>query len=466
MAHDTQAEDDILAAAAQAALDRASRGRVLRQTLADRERELAARQRDFEQAADEDARWRAAWSAACETDLLRGLGTPENTATVREILVAAGDLGPALDRRAALLDRIEKMGQDEAAFAQETHATAGVLGIEAAGAATLELDRKISAVVRDARAARDLKVQKTKQLAQARQRQRDAQAQEAQHARRKAGMTDRFAVDTLAAVEDVLRAIARRSEWRAQAADLEREIVETLRTPSLAAAENVLDDADRTALEADLSTLQARFEDCDRRIQTLYSERSKATDQVEAVGGDAAVAALEAQRRTVLLDIEERARQYLKLRAGIAAAERALHAYRREHRSFMMQHASDAFRTISRDAYGSLTSQPERDGEVLVAVAADGASRIAPKLSKGTRFQLYLALRVAGYREFARHREPVPFIADDIMETFDDFRAEAALQVFADMSTIGQVIYLTHHQHLCDIARTVCPQIRLHTLAA
>jgi len=47
-------------------------------------------------------------------------------------------------------------------------------------------------------------------------------------------------------------------------------------------------------------------------------------------------------------------------------------------------------------------------------------------MSKGTRFQLYLALRVAGYHEFASSRRPVPFIADDIMETFDDFRAEEA----------------------------------------
>lgn len=88
----------------------------------------------------------------------------------------------------------------------------------------------------------------------------------------------------------------------------------------------------------------------------------------------------------------------------------------------------------------------------------------AAELSKGTRFQLYLALRVAGYYEFVRARSAVPFVADDIMETFDDFRAEEAFRLFADMAQAGQVIYLTHHLHLCDIVRKVSPTARLHMI--
>jgi uncharacterized protein YhaN len=74
-------------------------------------------------------------------------------------------------------------------------------------------------------------------------------------------------------------------------------------------------------------------------------------------------------------------------------------------------------------------------------------------------------LRVAGYHEFARLRSPVPFIADDIMETFDDLRAEEALGLLAAMAEVGQVIYLTHHRHLCEIARRTCPGVRIHELA-
>ncbi len=131
----------------------------------------------------------------------------------------------------------------------------------------------------------------------------------------------------------------------------------------------------------------------------------------------------------------------------------------------MMASASDAFRIISRGGYKGLATQPNRDSEILVAVGADGGSKVASELSKGTRFQLYLALRVAGYHEFAQSHRPVPFIADDIMETFDDFRAEEAFRLLTDMAGVGQVIYFTYHQHLCRIAQDACPDVRIHELA-
>ena len=133
----------------------------------------------------------------------------------------------------------------------------------------------------------------------------------------------------------------------------------------------------------------------------------------------------------------------------------------------MLDEASKAFRTISRNAYAGLAAQPSDKGEILIARSAGGATKQAGDLSKGTRFQLYLALRAAGYREFAAtRRRTVPFVADDIMETFDDFRAEEAFRLFADMAGVGQVIYLTHHLHLVDIAKSACPDVKVHRLDA
>ena len=60
----------------------------------------------------------------------------------------------------------------------------------------------------------------------------------------------------------------------------------------------------------------------------------------------------------------------------------------------------------------------------------------------------------------------MPFVADDIMETFDDFRAAEAFRLFAGMAEVGQVIYLTHHRHLIDVARAACPTVTVHDLTA
>jgi uncharacterized protein YhaN len=164
------------------------------------------------------------------------------------------------------------------------------------------------------------------------------------------------------------------------------------------------------------------------------------------------------------LQIADGARTHLRHRLGLLAVDHALRRYRDTHRSGMLQRASDAFRVMSRGRYDGLAAQPDGDGEVLVALAADGGSKRAGQLSDGTRGQLYLALRIAGYHEFAASKGAVPFIADDIMESFDDDRTAEALKLLAETSRSGQVIYLTHHAHVCEIAGSVCPGVRMHRL--
>jgi len=235
---------------------------------------------------------------------------------------------------------------------------------------------------------------------------------------------------------------------------------------SLDGARAVLERADAAALKAELEELKARAPFVEQAHAEAHSAHREAVKRLEAVGGDDAVARLEEKRRTILEAVNDGARRYLALRAGIAAAEEALRLFRDRHRGAMMERASEAFRLISRGAYRALTTAPNGQAETLIALCADGGSKEAAQLSKGARFQLYLALRVAGYHELARSRAPAPFVADDIMETFDHFRAEEALRLFADMGRVGQVIYFTHHQHLAEIAKAVCPEARVHELAA
>ena len=58
---------------------------------------------------------------------------------------------------------------------------------------------------------------------------------------------------------------------------------------------------------------------------------------------------------------------------------------------------------------------------------SSGRSRTSARrwteLSEGTRDQLYLALRMEALRGHCQSAMAVPFIADDILQTFDDGRA-------------------------------------------
>lgn len=462
----TDAGFEALLVAGQGAIDREVELKALRASVDERQRDVASREREVEKATEADRDWKASWTKACSACWLGEGGTVPTLATVREILAAIAELGPVLEKKASLVDRIGKMEKDQTAFRDEVEALAGEMGIVAPSGDTLDLAQAVSARIPQAHAERTRRATAAQNREAARIRHRTLSETLAVHDRRKTEMIAFFSVATLAEVAGKLSAIEKRAELMAQAEAAERDILAALRRLSIDEAEAALDLADHPALEAELVEMKARFDDQDQSSRDAFSAHSKARDRVEAVGGDGAVAKIEEEKRTLLLDIEDRAVRYLRLKLGAAAAEQALRAYRDRHRSSMMTRASQAFATISRGAYTGLAAQPEKDGEILIALAAGGGSKEAAELSKGTRFQLYLALRVAGYYEFVISRQPVPFIADDIMETFDDFRAEEAFRLFGEMAQVGQVIYLTHHPHLCEIARQVCPTVKVHHLAA
>ncbi len=427
---------------------------------------LNSRRRELETAKKDDTSWRADWTAALSRCWL-GAVTPEpGCAAARPILDDAAELESVLEQRAMMADRIGKMEQDQSDFVAGVRAIAERLGdafdasepVVACDGLIARLDRAIRNRDESARLRQEIEgVVDSIAGVESELAEIDTVAGE---------MFAAFGVDSLGAVRARLEQAARRAAAREELAEREARLVEATQAESPEAAEAALADADRAALARRIAEIEARLGDAAGATNILHSTLQRAEDALHAVSGDGAVARLEAERRTVLLEIEEGARDYLRLRLGITAAEHALAAYRDAHRSSMMKRASEAFRIISLGAYSRLDSELTGKGEVLMGIGAGGGSKIASDMSKGARFQLYLALRVAGYREFVEQHGPVPFIADDILETFDDFRAEEAFRLFADMAERGQVVYLSHHRHLCRIAEDVCPGVTIHELPA
>jgi uncharacterized protein YhaN len=457
---------EALIEAAETALGDEAKFAALRQKADERRAEAARAEAKLRTATEADANWRKAWREACAGTWLGEGGAEPALGAVKQSLKALEELRATLMACAELEDRIAKMERDKRLFADEVGAVAAALDLEDVPDDVRQRAHAIEERVARARENDRRRAEKIAALEQARGRLKAIADELEVNARRASAMTALFAVGTLAEVAVKLEDCKRRDELRAEMKREKAAIIAANVAGSLEAARLILEQADVAALAAELAALKARAPLDDQAHAEAHSAHRETVRRLEAVGGDDAVVRLEEKRRTILEAVNDGARRYLSLRAGVAAANEALRLFRDRHRGAMMERASEAFRLISRGAYRALTTAPNGQSETLIALCADGGSKEAAQLSKGARFQLYLALRVAGYHELAKGRAPAPFVADDIMETFDHFRAEEALRLFADMGTVGQVIYFTHHQHLAEIAKAVCPEARVHELAA
>jgi uncharacterized protein YhaN len=466
VADDETGAPDALIEAAETALGDEAKLVAQRQNAEERSADAARAGARLKAAQDADATWRRAWRETCAGTWLGEADGEPPLGAVKQSLKALDELRAALKECADLEDRIAKMERDKLLFADEVAAAAGTLGLSGDSD---DIGRRADAVEQRVAQAREnarRRAEKAAALDAARGQLAAIAGALDVNARRASAMTRLFAVEGLADVAAKLDDCRRRDELRSEIARAKAAIIAANVSRSLEGARAALDSANGAALSAELAELKIQAPHDVEAHAEAHSALREAVRRLEEVGGDDAVARLEEKRRTILEEIKDGARRYLTLRAGVAAADEALRLYRDRHRGAMMERASQAFRLISRGAYRALTTAPNGEGETLIALGADGGSKEAEQLSKGARFQLYLALRVAGYHELARTRTPAPFIADDIMETFDHFRAEEALRLFADMGRVGQVIYFTHHQHLAEIAKAVCPEARVHELAA
>lgn len=426
-----------------------------------KEEDLAARRVAVGVAERREEEWLAGITEALKgTWLESGL----SASGVGAVLDQLAELSRSLQEREDLQLRIDKMEADRANFLVEVIAVAVEADEPTKDGEPEQLATRLAERLERAERTRETKASLGNELKRLKEAREILDTEISAHERRKNEVLGVFGVATLSEVVERDELLRERDGLRTTVAELEERVVAELAVDGFDQARSILDAIDFDSLAVEKAEGEQRLRQFDEIIQQQLIRQTRAADKLDAIGGDSAVARLDAERRTTLLEIEEKAVRYIELKLGIMSAGNALRIYRENHRSGMMARASDAFKLMTRGQYSGLTTQPVKGEEVLIAVQRDGQSKLAEALSKGARFQLYLALRLAGYYEFAQFRPSVPFIADDIMETFDHIRSEEVFRLFGEMANTGQVIYLTHHKHLCEIAKAVVPQSTIHQL--
>ncbi|MBT6314673.1 MAG: AAA family ATPase [Alphaproteobacteria bacterium] len=410
--------------------------------------------------------WRSEWAACIQGTWLAPLNP--SAASVRDILEDLTALAADLREQTNLRRRIAEMENDQAAFRQALQSLHDAMDIPLQADAMLDAANTLRSALAAAEQQDTIRQKLQQDIDQTAEARRALDLERKEHELAATKLKSVLTVETLDAASEILAQADQRDRWRADEARLGRLLTDSGAGPAGGDLPEILaslEALDRNTLAMQLAEAETALEAAANESRERHSDLRDASKALEAISGDAEAAYLEEQRQTKLAEITSTAARYLRLRLGVLAADQALEAYRARHQSGMLGHASRAFSTITGGAYSGLTTQAGAKGEDLIALARDGASRLDDdSMSTGTRAQLYLALRVAAYHEFANARTPPPFLADDILETFDEERAARTLGTLSEMATIGQVIYFTHERHLKAIAEEAAPHARWHAL--
>ncbi|NBW86984.1 MAG: hypothetical protein EBR23_09195 [Planctomycetia bacterium] len=187
--------------------------------------------------------------------------------------------------------------------------------------------------------------------------------------------------------------------------------------------------------------------------------------RLEAAARDRGNEALQAE----LAQVEERLAEQVERRRLLDRAQSYLEETRaavaRDHQPPVLREASRWLSRLTAGRYPSITTAI--DEARLDVHESDGTVWSPERLSRGTREQVFLALRLALIRDLGRHDVSLPLVMDDALVNFDDTRARAAAQVLveflAEQSADRQMLVLTCHEHVARIFHEAGAHVRSFT---
>ena len=414
---------------------------------------LQRAQRDQQDAADKLSQWQRDWAAAV-ADL--GLGGEALPPQANAVLSTLDELLKKLDEADRLAQRIRGIDRDAAAFATDVNAL-----VERVAPDLLEVPPDHAVGQLHDRLSRAQASAATKAEIQKQIQEKDAALEEAQ-------TTIRLLRERLAALcrqarcstaDDLPAAEERSGQTQALHKDLETVEQHLLELSAGATLDQLL----REAGAVDADAIPAHLEGIEHQVQELEDRRS-ALDQtigqertiLKQMDGSAKAAESAEKAEAILADLRGAVDRFVRLRLASVILRQEIERYRTSHQEPLLARASELFRQLTLGSFERLQADfNDQDQPILVGVRPSGDLVVVEGMSDGTRDQLFLALRLASLEHYLATNEPLPFIVDDILIQFDDQRAEATLQVLAQLSAKTQVIFFTHHGGLVEAAQRV-----------
>ena len=247
---------------------------------------------------------------------------------------------------------------------------------------------------------------------------------------------------------------ARKQLLSARIAEIDEQLVRSAARP-IAEVLAEVDGHDIAATATQMTEVEAVIKEHEAGSETIHAQLLEANRAFDSIDGSDAAAQAQQEAEELIARIARHAHSYARTRLAQAIVSRVIQSYRENHQGPVLRRAGEIFAKITLGSFCSLVTDYDDDTQVLLGQRPDGTRVGVAGMSQGARDQLFLALRIAAIEEHLKQREAIPLVIDDLLVQFDDARASATLSVLADLAKQTQILFFTHHKHLCDIAASV-----------
>jgi uncharacterized protein YhaN len=409
-------------------------------------------------------KWQQQWKKA-----LKPLKLPADTATetVRDVLDTLDQISNKIDKANSLKRRVKLMEKDAKIFKADVKAIAEKLAVELINEPVeqivAELSNRLSQTEQDLARLEHLQ----QSIAKEQQHYTNAKQEiEASQARLQA-LLEQAHCENLADLEQAEQDSLHKKALQAELITVEQQLLKQGEGLSLS-------DLEQAAAEIDIEQLAVQIETTIEQIQQIEQQRSNIDQTIgelrtllKQMDGNAAAAQAADEAQLALAEMQTLSERYIQIHLAASVLRKSIERYREQNQGPVINRASEIFQQLTLNQFAGIKTDysSNTDQPILLGIRQkDNKGLTTNLMSDGTRDQLYLALRLASIERYPQPR--LPLILDDILiyevtersgVNFDDERSQATLSILGELSKETQILFLTHHPHLIELAQQAVP---------
>ena len=208
-----------------------------------------------------------------------------------------------------------------------------------------------------------------------------------------------------------------------------------------------------------LQRVQSDLEQAAARLKELQYRNGEITEQIRSLASDQSLGRAHLQLGLIQHQTDEGIHKWKVVDAFGSLLASVYKKYEKDRQPDTLKEASRYLSRMTNGRYQRIWTPLAED--VLIVEDHDGRQLPIEVLSRGTREQLFLSLRLALVAGYARRGVQMPVILDDVLVNFDSERTQSAAKVIADFARSGhQVLVFTCHQHIKDIFANLQVDVR------
>jgi len=187
--------------------------------------------------------------------------------------------------------------------------------------------------------------------------------------------------------------------------------------------------------------------------EQLLQDIGETRNEIEKLSSNNDLLAKQTELESLKQQLQSLAREWAAYKGALVLLDAAKQQYEKTRQPGVIRSAENLFSQITGGSYPRIIKTIDQD-EVLIENEWHQRKGVF-EMSRGTREQLYLAMRFGLIDEYETRSEPLPAVMDDVFVNFDDERDANIIEILSQFGKQRQVIVLTCHQRSLEAYQNI-----------